>query len=370
VKIVQLIARVNRGGTASWLKELIIELRAENHEVILYAGFVQDNETEDQCFTDLGGTRIQGLGRAISIKEDFIAFQQIRKLLMSEKPDVVNTHTAKAGVIGRFAVLSLGRNRPAIVHTFHGHLLYGYFSKFKVLIFTFIEKLFSINTDVIIAAGERVQEELLNVGVGRAEQYVIARPGIEIGHLKSKIEVREKLGISQDPIVVGWLGRLAPIKRPDRVIELARELKDLIFVIGGEGELFLSLMKELPGNVKFLGWTTPEEIWAVSDIAFLTSDNEAQPISLIEAGLSGLPAVAENVGSVSEVIEDGVTGYLVNNFEKRRDSIQNLASNSELRNKMGNLAKEHCHVKFGKAQFLAAHLNAYELAIKRHNSKH
>jgi glycosyltransferase involved in cell wall biosynthesis len=154
------------------------------------------------------------------------------------------------------------------------------------------------------------------------------------------------------------------------VIELARELKDLIFIIGGEGELSSSLMKDVPGNVKFLGWTTPEEIWAVSDIALLTSDNEAQPISLIEAGLSGLPAVAENVGSVSEVIQDGATGYLVNNFEKRRDSIQNLASNSELRNNMGNLAKEHCHVKFGKAQFLAAHLNAYELAIKRHNYKH
>ena len=369
MKIVQLIARVNRGGTASWLKELIIELRAENHEVILYAGFVQDNETEDQCFTDLGGTRIQGLGRAISIKEDFIALQQIRKLLKFEKPDVVNTHTAKAGVIGRLAVLSLGRNRPAIVHTFHGHLLYGYFSKFKVLIFTFIEKLLSINTDVIIAAGEKVKEELLNVGVGRTEQYVIARPGIEIGHLKSKIEAREKLGISQDAIVVGWLGRLAPIKRPDRVIELARELKDLIFVIGGEGELISSLMKDLPGNVKLLGWTTPENIWAVSDIALLTSDNEAQPISLIEAGLAELPAVAENVGSVSEVIQDGASGYLVNHFEKRRDSIRKLASNSELRIKMGNLAKENCRVKFGKDQFLAAHLKAYELAIKRHNSK-
>lgn len=369
MKIVQLIARVNRGGTASWLKELIIELRAENHEVNLYAGFVQDGEIEDQCFTVLGGTRIQGLGRAISLKEDFIAFQQIRKLFMSDKPDVVNTHTAKAGVIGRLAALSLGKNRPAIVHTFHGHLLYGYFSKFKVLMFTFIEKLLAINTDVIIAAGERVKEELLNVGVGRAGQYVIVRPGIKLGHLESKIEAREKLGISQDAIVVGWLGRLAPIKRPYRVIELARELKDLNFVIGGEGELSSSLMKDVPKNVKFLGWTTPEEIWAVSDIALLTSDNEAQPISLIEAGLSGLPAAAEDVGSVSEVIQNGVTGYLVSNFEERRDSIQNLASNSELRIKMGNLAREYCQVKFGKDQFLAAHLNAYELAIKRHNPK-
>ena len=368
MKIVQLIARVNRGGTASWLKELIIELRVENHEVILYAGFVQDNETEDHCFTDLGGTRIQGLGRAISLKEDFIAFQQIRKLLKSEKPDVVNTHTAKAGVIGRIAVLSLGRNRPAIVHTFHGHLLYGYFSKFKVLIFTFIEKLLSINTDVIIAAGEKVQEELLKVGVGRSEQYVIARPGISLRNLESKIEIRENLRISRDAIVVGWLGRLAPIKRPDRVIELARELKDIIFVIGGEGELFSSLIKDHPENVMFLGWTTPEEIWAVSDIALLTSDNEAQPISMIEAGLAELPAVAENVGSVSEVIQEGVTGYLVNNFEKRRDSIRNLASNSELRIKMGDMAKGNCRVKFGKDQFLAAHLKAYELAIKRHNS--
>jgi glycosyltransferase involved in cell wall biosynthesis len=330
---------------------------------------VQDDEIEDQCFTDLAGTRIQGLGRAISFKEDFIALQQIRKVLKSAKPDVVNTHTAKAGVIGRIAVLSLGRNRPAVVHTFHGHLLYGYFSKFKVLIFTFIEKLLSINTDVIIAAGEKVKEELLSVGVGREEQYVIARPGIMLGHLESKIEVRENLGISQDAIVVGWLGRLAPIKRPDRVIELARELNDLIFIIGGEGELSSSLMKDVPGNVKFLGWTTPEKIWAASDIALLTSDNEAQPISLIEASLSGLPSVAENVGSVSEVIQDGVTGYLVHSFEKRRDSIRKLASNSELRIEMGNLAKKNCEVKFGKNQFLVSHLKAYEIAVIRHNSK-
>jgi glycosyltransferase involved in cell wall biosynthesis len=369
VKIVQVIARVNRGGTASWLKELIAELRAKNHEVNLYAGFVQDEEIEDECFTDLGGTRIQGLGRAISIKEDLMAFRQIREMLKSTKPDVVNTHTTKAGVIGRLAVLSLGKDRPAIVHTFHGHLLYGYFPKFKVLTYSFIEKLLSINTDAIIAAGEKVKEELLNAGIGRAEQYVIARPGIGIGNLELKTKARERLGISENTIVVGWLGRLAPIKRPERVIELAIELKDLFFVIGGDGELVSTLKKNSPKNVKFLGWTTPEEIWALSDIAFLTSDNEAQPISLIEAGLSALPSVAENVGSVSEVIQDGITGYLVSNFEERRDSIRNLALSSELRIKMGNLAKEHCQVKFGKHQFLATHLNAYELAIKMNNSK-
>jgi glycosyltransferase involved in cell wall biosynthesis len=369
VKIVQLIARVNRGGTASWLKELIIELRAEKHEVTLYAGFVQDDEIEDQCFTDLAGTRIQGLGRAISFKEDFIALQQIRKVLKSAKPDVVNTHTAKAGVIGRIAVLSLGRNRPAVVHTFHGHLLYGYFSKFKVLIFTFIEKLLSINTDVIIAAGEKVKEELLSVGVGREEQYVIARPGIMLGHLESKIEVRENLGISQDAIVVGWLGRLAPIKRPDRVIELARVLNDLIFIIGGEGELSSSLMKDVPGNVKFLGWTTPEKIWAASDIALLTSDNEAQPISLIEAGLAGIPAVAESVGSVSEVVENGVTGFLVTNLEERIEAISTLAKDRELRLQMGARAKTYCENKFGRRQFLDTHLEAYKTAIMRRGQR-
>ena len=367
MKIAQIIARVNKGGTAVWMEELVLGLRSQAHEVNLYAGQVQTFEEEDNSFTTLRGIRITGLGRSISVKDDYLSFSKLRKILIKEKFQIINTHTAKAGVIGRLAAMSLGKKRPAIVHTFHGHLLYGYFSKPISLVFTLIERFLASKSDVIIAAGNLVKNELISAGIGIEEKYVVARPGINLNQLENREETRAKLGISNESIVVGWLGRLAQIKRPDRLIAVAKELSDLVFVMGGDGELFEELKLEIPSNVILLGWTKPELIWAISDIAFLTSENEAQPISMIEAGLAGLPAVAENVGSVSEVIEDEITGHLVNNHNERVQAIRSLSGNPEQRIEMGNAAKNYCVNKFGKEQFLEAHRKAYELALKRRN---
>ena len=364
-----MIARVNRGGTARWLDELIKELLKAGHKTVLYAGSVQGSETEDQCFSNHNGKRISGLGRSISLWGDLQAILQVRKILKRELPDVLNTHTAKAGVIGRLAALSLGNKRPAIVHTIHGHLLYGYFSKTKTFIFMLIEKLLALRSDVLIAAGDKVKNELLRAGIGREEIYVVARPSVRLHDLESKSVSRAKLGISENEVVIGWLGRLAQVKRPDRVIELAKKMNDLTFVIGGDGDLLDSLRIDLSSNVRLVGWTRPEEIWAASDIALLTSDNEAQPISLIEAGLAGIPAVAENVGSVSEVIDDRVTGILVSSLEERIDAINSLVKNKELRLQMGKSARDYCENKFGYQQFLETHIKAYEKALKKRNQK-
>jgi glycosyltransferase involved in cell wall biosynthesis len=331
---------------------------------VLYAGTVQDGETEDECFSNHNGKRISGLGRSISLWGDLQAILQVRKILKIELPDVLNTHTAKAGVIGRLAALSLGNKRPAIVHTIHGHSLYGYFSKTKTFIFMLIEKLLASRSDVLIAAGDKVKNELLQAGIGSEESYGVARPSVRLHELESRSLIREKLGISESEVVIGWLGRLAQVKRPDRVIELAKRLNELTFVIGGDGDLLDSLRIDLPSNVRLAGWMRPEEIWAASDIALLTSDNEAQPISLIEAGLAGIPAVAENVGSVSEVIDNGVTGILVSNLEERFDAINSLVKNKELRLQMGKSAKDYCENKFGHQQFRETHINAYEKALK------
>ncbi|CAN2244863.1 RfaG Glycosyltransferase [actinobacterium SCGC AAA044-D11] len=364
-----MIARVNRGGTARWLDELIKELQKAGHQTVLYAGSVQGSESEDECFSIHNGKRISGLGRSIALWGDFQAILQVRKILKRELPDVLNTHTAKAGVIGRLAALSLGKKRPAIVHTIHGHLLYGYFSKTKTFIFMLIEKLLASRSDVLIAAGNKVKDELLWAGIGREEIYVVARPSVRLHELESKSVFRAKLEISENEIVIGWLGRLAQVKRPDRVIELAKKLNNLIFVIGGDGDLYNSLRIDLPSNVRLVGWTRPEEIWAASDIALLTSDNEAQPISLIEAGLAGIPAVAENVGSVSEVIDDRVTGILVSSLEERIDAINSLVKNKELRLQMGKSARDYCENKFGHQQFLETHIKAYEKALKKRGPK-
>ncbi len=369
MKILQIIARVNRGGTARWLDELITGLRSKGHEVLLAAGHVQAGETEDQIFQELSGHRIENLGRSISILSDLKALIEVRRYIVEYKPDLINTHTAKAGLIGRLAVASILKDRPTIIHTYHGHLLYGYFPKWKSNILIFIEKFLANFTDVLIAAGDKVKSDLLDAGIGREDQYIVARPGVKILDIGTKEQVRIKAGLPSDEIIVGWLGRLAPIKRPDRVIELAKIFREITFLIGGDGELLSSLEKDLPKNVKLLGWTNPKEIWSVSDIALLTSDNEAQPISLVEASLSGLPVIAENVGSVSEVVDSGVTGLLVTNQIERVDALKRLSSSSELRKKMGAAGKKYCEEKFGPQQFINSHLKAYETAIKRHKSK-
>jgi glycosyltransferase involved in cell wall biosynthesis len=369
VKILQVIARVNRGGTARWLEELITGLRSKGHEVLLAAGHVQAGEIEDQIFQELSGHRIESLGRSVSVFSDLKSLIEVRRYILECKPDLINTHTAKAGLIGRLAAASILKNRPTIIHTYHGHLLYGYFPKWKSNILILIEKFLANLSDVLIAAGDKVKSDLIEAGIGREDQYFVARPGVEVQDIEPKEQFRARMDLPSGAIIVGWLGRLAPIKRPDRVIELAKDLEEMTFLIGGAGELLSSLEKDLPINVKLLGWTRPEEIWAVSDIALLTSDNEAQPISLIEASLAGLPVVAENVGSVSEVVDSEVTGLLVTNQAERIEALKRLSSSPDLRQKMGNAGKKYCAEKFGPQQFLDSHLKAYETAIKRNNAK-
>jgi glycosyltransferase involved in cell wall biosynthesis len=368
VNSIQLISRFNRGGTAEWLKVLIPGLRSQPSNVEIYAGYVELSEIEDPAFVDLGGKRIVSLGRGVSVINDLQSFLKFRQVLKLEKPNILNTHTSKAGVIGRLAAISLGKRRPALVHTFHGHLLYGYFKGLKLFMVILTERLLARRTDVLISAGVKVRTELLQAKIGKVDQYVIARPGVSVLNFKKDLDYRHKLGISKTTIIVSWLGRLTAIKRPDRVLEIAKAFPNLVFLIGGEGELAESLQASKPKNVHLLGWVKPTDLWASSDIALLTSDNEAQPIALIESGFFGIPAVAENVGSVSEVVLDQITGFLTESYEERIHAISTLVTNSEIRILMGERAKEHCIEMFSIEKFVKKHVAAYEKAIiMRHN---
>ncbi len=365
MKIVQVIARDNRGGTARWLEQLVIGLRQKGHEVSLLAGHVQIGESEDPSFKELGGIRIPGLERQISLIADFKAIFFLRKYIKFNKPDIVNTHTAKAGVIGRIAANSILFNRPRIVHTFHGHLLYGYFSAAITRLIIIIEKIFAARSDLLIAAGDRVKRDLIAAGIGSEPKFRVLRPGIPALVLRDKSEARKVLGIDQNIIVIGWLGRLTSIKRPDRVLEIAKHFPNQIFLIGGEGELRESLEKKSLSNVKFLGWTTPEFIWSISDIALLTSENEAQPISLVEASLAGLPIVAQDVGSVGEVVANNTTGFLVNSPEEYVEKLSYLIKEKNSGLEMGRRAADLCKLRFGQEQFIKGHEEAYFEALRK-----
>lgn len=369
MKVLHVIARVNRGGTATWLSQLIPGLKNGGIQTYLAAGTVQNEEIEDKLFLDFGGIRVTGLGRSISILQDLRAFFLLRKLIKKLRPDVVNTHTSKAGVIGRLAGLSLGKDRPVLVHTFHGHLLYGYFGKFKTKLIIFIERILMRFTDLAISSGFKVRDELLQVGIGTINKFYVIRPGIDKPELPSRSETLLKFNIPNNEFVIGWLGRVTEIKRPDRVIELARRLPGLFFVMGGEGNLTPEILKEAPSNLKLVGWIKPEEIWAISNMALITSDNEAQPMSLLEASLSELPSVAWDVGSVSEVVNDGITGFLVTNVEEAIHCISELSNQIQLCKRMGSEAQNFVKNNFNRQNFIESHILAYEFAVECHQIK-
>jgi glycosyltransferase involved in cell wall biosynthesis len=356
MKIVQIIARVNQGGTAKWLETLIIGLREKGHQVHLLAGSVEENEKEDPCFVNLDGIRVPGLGRSVSILGDLKAIITIRKMLKKVKPDVLNTHTAKAGAIGRIAAIGLGIR---VVHTFHGHLLYGYFSKRKTQIIIFIERVLGLFSTAFISVGSQVRDDLIQAGIGRTSKFTVIAPGISTPNFIDRKLARSKFEINGDELVVGWLGRVEQIKRPDRDVELALKLPENLFLIGGEGSLLPAIAGQCPGNLKLVGWSTPQDFWPAADIALLTSDNEGLPTALIEAGLAGIPTVTLNAGSVAEIVITGVNGFVVSDLEGLAKALSNLNTDPELRKKLGNQARELALQKFGVERFIDQHLLVY-----------
>lgn len=360
MRVVHLIARVNQGGTATWLSNLIRGLRASGIDTYLLSGYCPENEKEDTSFEELNGIRIENMGRQISLVNDFKALIEIRKHLITIKPDVLNTHTAKAGTLGRIATLTIFFNRPKVVHTYHGHVLDGYFNSITSWVFKIIERNLARITDVILISSNKVKVQLLEKGIGKANKYRYVSPGIkEMKKLNKEIACAQ-LGVENSEILIGWMGRLTRIKMPERFLDLARNFPECDFVIAGEGELREDLENSAPSNIVFVGWQSPEVFWSACDIAVLTSQNEGKPLALVEAAQLGIPVIAENVGGVSEVVLDKVTGLLISSDNQRSDALRKLIDSKELRNQMGKSAHNFALEEFGITRFVNRHIEIYK----------
>ncbi|HVF21312.1 MAG TPA: glycosyltransferase, partial [Mycobacteriales bacterium] len=315
IRVLRVIARMNVGGPALQVAGLVADLDGDRFEHRLLTGSVGPGE-EDFISLRAPGlphTTVAGLGRSVRPGDDALVLARLVKEIREFRPHIVHTHTAKAGVVGRVAAV-VGRT-PAIVHTFHGHLLHGYFSPAVTRAVVQTERLLARRTTRLVAVGAQVRDDLLAAGIGRPGQYVVVPPGIALPPAPSRAAAREQLGLPADAVVAVLVARLTAVKRPERFVEVARRLADrhpdAIFVVVGEGDLLASLRDSAGPNVRFLGWRADvETVYAASDVAVLTSDNEGMPVSLIEAALCGVPAVATDVGSVGEVVLDGRTGWL------------------------------------------------------------
>ena len=369
VKVMQIIARMNVGGPAVIVAELMRGLDKSAFEQILVTGYCDENEADylDTVATDIKATRIAGLGRSVSLIADLKAFFGLVSLIRKYKPDVIHTHTAKAGVLGRMASLLAGRGAVR-VHTFHGHLLHGYFNGLLTNVIILIEKFFAARTSVLIAIGSKVRDDLVAAGIGNTAKYRVFFPGLPAPKSVTKESAQNTLGISPQALYITFVGRLTQIKRPDRLLDVAKECKqrgiNVRFLVAGEGELFegskqRALEEQL--NITFLGWRSDiAQIFAASDIAILTSDNEGIPLTLIQAAQASLPIVATNVGSISDIVINESTGYLTStNPSELADAIEKLVRDPQLRTMMGEAGKARAGQYFSLDRMLKDHADLY-----------
>jgi glycosyltransferase involved in cell wall biosynthesis len=347
----------------------------DSFKTTLVCGYCEDNEIDYLVSTEskIPVTRLKGLGRSISILDDLKSLFFLVRLIRSLKPHIIHTHTAKAGVLGRLASL-LSLTKSIRIHTFHGHLLKGYFNARKTWLIIKLEKILSRFTHETIAVGEIVRKELLEVGIGNPESFTVIPPGIETPPSVPSRIARDSFGVNDSRLIVSFIGRIEQIKRPDRFLDAAglffKSFPDTLFLVAGEGSL-LETMKirakseELP--VRFLGWRPDiENIVCASDFVVLTSDNEGMPMSLIQASLLGIPSVATNVGSVSEVVKHESTGLVTStSTQDIVDSMIKLGINPELRKEFGKNAQRHAFENFHVSRLVRDHESIYQKNAKR-----
>ncbi len=371
----QVIARMNVGGPAVIVTELMRGLDPVRFQVLLLTGYCSGDEVDylDEVAQDIPVTRLGGLGRSVSVFGDLRSFFSLLRLIRAFKPDIIHTHTAKAGVLGRVAGL-IGYPSAKRVHTYHGHLLHGYFGYWKTQIVIIVERFLAFFSNGLIAIGSQVRDDLLDVGIGNFEKYFVIFPGLDKLDIQSKASARNELALESDKIFLVFVGRLTQIKRPDRLIEIARHAKlshpKVELLIVGAGEKFeeiraLAKKESLP--ILFLGWRNDiGRILSASEIAILCSDNEGIPLTLIQASQAGLPIVSTNVGSVGDVVIDDETGILTEvNSKSLIHAIDTLLRDPEKMARFGQAGKERAEALFSLQGMINAHENLYSQVIEK-----
>jgi len=375
IRVMQVIARMNVGGPAVIVDELMRGLNKNRFEEILVTGFCAENESDylDEVATDTPVTRISDLGRSVSLLGDIKSFFTLIRIIKQFKPDVIHTHTAKAGVLGRLAGL-IARPQAKRIHTFHGHLLHGYFGSIKTIFVIATEKLLARISTSLIAVGNQVKIDLLTVKIGRKNQYSVIFPGLREFELQSKEGAQSEIGLIRGKIYIVFVGRLAQIKRPDRLVDIARYLKashrSAQILVAGAGEKFeeMQMITKIEGlPITYLGWRNDiGRILSAGDIAILCSDNEGIPLTLIHASQAGLPIVSTNVGSVRDIVVDGETGTLTEASSYGLiHAIDDLLSNPVKMARFGQAGQERAEALFSLQGMIKAHENLYSQIIKK-----
>jgi glycosyltransferase involved in cell wall biosynthesis len=293
---------------------------------------------------------------------DLKALIQLREVISDFNPDLIHTHTFKAGFLMRIIQPSV-----PLVHTFHGHHLsdpdYGWIKRRLIV---FLDKYPTSNTKKFIAVGQKVKRDLVLKSIGDEGDYVIIPPGILPLKGRNRKAILNHFNIEDERLRIVWLGRLTNVKRPDRVLMLAKRFPFANFLIAGNGELLKSLQENSIQNVFFLGNQNASEILSIADILLSTSDSEGMPLSIIEGQMMGVPCVVTNVGSVAEIVQNEKTGLVVpNNDEALIEGLDRMLSDARLRTKMSRASRIRSQEKFSRDKMVSSHLELYEKVVER-----
>jgi len=366
-KIIHIITRLDKGGSAKDTIRTVLGIDKEKYEVILVKGPTYESKMSKEgrasLISDLKEAQLKGvkvvnnhfLIRRINPVYDLLALFSLYILLIKERPTIVHTHTSKAGIIGRLAAFL--SKVPIIIHTPHGHVFFGYFGFIKIKLFIFMEKITSYITDKIIAVTNREKKDYILFKIANGDKIVVINSGIELNKFKElpfndKQNFKKELGISENSLTVGTVGRLVPVKGPEFLIEVAKYIiskyPDIFFIFTGNGPLRQDLEKkvlkmDIKENIIFLGWRKDvPKIISIYDIFVLPSLNEGMGRVLVEAMVIGKPIVASNVGGIPDLVIHNKNGFLAppKNPEELAKYIEILLCNKEKREGMGQAGKE------------------------------
>ena len=367
IHVVHIVTRTNIGGPSVILEGLLADSSNEVRYTIVRG---ETDESEGDYFADLASdprfVTVPGLGRSISPVSDLRAFFRLISTLRSLSPDVVHTHMAKAGVVGRLAAWIA--RVPVRVHTYHGHLLYGYFSPLKTRLVVLIERILGIITTHVVVVGTTVRKELISAHIISKSHSTMIPPGI--ADAGSDVRV-DRCGIGSGRLLVGFVGRLTSIKRPDRFIDMAKVLlsrrSDVEFLVVGDGPLGDEVRAATASlsSVRCVGWRRDvAPILSALDVLVLCSDNEGIPLSLIEAGQCTTAVVATDVGSVHDVVQHERTGLLVaKDPNALADAVERLLDDAALRAALAAGGREFSLSDFGVESAQRRHRELYQRLV-------
>lgn len=383
IKILRIIARLNIGGPAIHTILLTEGLDKNRFESLLICGNIDKDEGDMLYYglqRNVNPIFIPQLTRELNVVNDLVAFKKIYNIIKTEEPDIIHTHTAKAGALGRLAGILynfLNRKkgkRIKLIHTFHGHIFAGYFGRRKTKLFILIERVLAFFTCKLISVSESLKKELTSLKVSKEDKTEVIPLGLELDNFL-KIKPRDDVVLR-----VGIIGRLVPIKNHHLFLEAAASVisdnqkMQLKFEIIGDGRLKKELQEHarklgIDGEISFLGWQKDlASIYATLDIVALTSLNEGTPVSLIEAMASGKPVVATDVGGVRDllgqeidislmpnanfkILERGIVVKPGNSFSFAH-ALGLLIQNKELREQIGRRGRIFVSAKFTKGRLI------------------